>query len=57
VEEVEKARKPELPVHLLAVELRDGKEKVGECGVLTAGELGDAGGPFTCVHEATLSRE
>jgi membrane protease YdiL (CAAX protease family) len=57
MQEIKKAREPELPVHLLSVELGDGEEKVGERGVLALGKSGDPGGPFACVHEATVSCE
>ncbi len=57
VEEDEEARESELPVHGLGVELADGEEEIGERGLLVAGEIGDAEGPFACVHGSTLSRE
>ncbi len=57
VQEVEEAREAQLPVHGLGVELANGEEQIDERGLLAAGEFGDAGGPFACVHETTLSRE
>jgi hypothetical protein len=57
VEEIEEARESKLPIHRLSVELGNGEEKIGEGGVLAAGELGDAGGPFACVHGTSVSRD
>jgi hypothetical protein len=50
VEEAEEARVAELPRALLAVEVREGQEEVGEGAVLPAEEMneagGEVGGPF-----------
>ena len=54
---IEEAGEPELPVDAEPVELGEGEEEIDEGAVLAAGEIGDAEGPFACVHGSTIARE
>ena len=57
VEKIEEARESEMSVHGQPVELGEGEEEIGEGAALPSGEIGDAEGPFACVHGSTFARE
>jgi hypothetical protein len=57
VQVIEEARESQLAEHGQPVEFGEGEEEIDEGAVLAPGEIGDAEGPFACVHGSTISRE
>ena len=57
VEEIEEAREAELPVHGRRSNSERARRRSTRAQCLAAGEIGDAEGPFACVHGSTFARE
>jgi hypothetical protein len=57
VQKIEEARVAELTPDSEPVELSEREEEIDEGAVLAPDQIGDAEGPFACVHGSTFSRK